>query len=61
MSIRTVIEINCDYIAQLDAQDWEDIKRMCTQHLDTKHYYQVSGVRVLGQRHHSETLKLEVK
>lgn len=61
MSTRTVIEINHDLISQLDAQDWEAIKRMCTNHPDTRHYRQVNGVRVLGQRHHSETLKLEVK
>lgn len=62
MSIRTVIEINHDMIARMDEQDWKDIKNMCLHYPDLQgHYRQVNGVRVLGQRHHSETLKLEVK
>ncbi|HWT40976.1 MAG TPA: hypothetical protein VN081_06985 [Dongiaceae bacterium] len=63
MSIRTVIEINHDMIARMDSKDWEDIKRyVLASHIGSqKHYREVPGIRVLGSRHHSETLKLEVK
>lgn len=62
MSTRTIIEINHDHIARMTADDWDDIKNMCLHFPDLDHHYRnVNGVRVLGQRHHSETLKLEVK
>jgi len=63
MSIRTVIEINHDYIAMLTAEDWKDIKAfVLASYTGSQHHYQeVQGIRVLGSRHHSETLKLEVK
>ncbi|WP_136420335.1 hypothetical protein [Herbaspirillum sp. ST 5-3] len=63
MSVRTVIEINHDYIKGMDAEDWEDIKRyVLASYTGSQHHYrEVSGIRVLGSRHHSEVLKLVVK
>lgn len=62
MSTRTIIEINHDQISRMTADDWEDIKRMCLHYPDIEQRYrQVNGVRILGRRHHTETLKLEVK
>lgn len=62
MSTRTIIEINHDCIARMTAEEWETIKNMCLHYPDLDgRYRQVNGVRVLGQRHHSTTLKLEVK
>lgn len=61
MSTRTIIEINHDYIVGMTAEDWEAIKQMCLHYMDAQHYRQVNGIRKLGQRHHSETLKLTVK
>ena len=62
MSIRTVIEINHDCIAQMTAEDWEAIKRLCLHYPDPQQRYRgVNGIRILGQRHHSEKLKLEVQ
>lgn len=60
MSTRTILELNHDFIATMDADDWEEIKQMCL-HKDTRWGYHLEGVRILGERHHSETLKLEVK
>lgn len=63
MSIRTIVEVNHDYIMRMDAQDWEDIKRqiLAAYTGDQRRYREVPGIRVLGSRHHSETLNLEVK
>jgi hypothetical protein len=62
MSTRTIIEINHDFIARMTAEDWEAIKRLCLHYPDPQGRYEpVNGVRILGQRHHSETLKIEVK
>ena len=60
MSTRTIIEINHDHIARMDAKAWETIKQMCLDK-DPRRGLQVNGIRILGERHHSETLKLEVK
>lgn len=63
MSIRTIIEINHDHIARMTADDWKDIKAyVLASYTGSQHHYrEVNGIRVLGSRHHSETLKLEVK
>ena len=59
MSTRSIIEINHDY--------WEDLERVDAMHAilmhlhDKKRYDLPKGIRMLGQRHHTETLKLEVK
>lgn len=65
MSIRTIIEINHDFISQMTAKDWEDIKRyVLASHTGIGQLFnirEVPGIRVLGSRHHSETLKLVVE
>lgn len=64
MSTRTVVEFNHDCI--------EDLKRaghiseelfgmLCMAHSSRKPYGPIQGIRVLGQRHHSETLKLTIE
>lgn len=67
MSTRTVIEINHDYIHQLkkDPSHVAALLLMMSSGAlgDPKAWncdLGLPGVRVLGQRHHSETLKLEV-
>ena len=52
MGNRTILELNHDFIASMDADDWEAIKRMVLNHPDTDHYRQVNGVRVLLRRRH---------
>lgn len=69
MSIRTVIEINHDYLTDLehDPEDFFDLlKRLRGSEItgllnsgDKPRFG--SGITVLGQRHHSEALKLTVK
>lgn len=57
MSIRTVIEINHDYLHQLrDDRDWfEDLSRILASGSKPEPG-EFPGIRYLGQRHHSETL-----
>lgn len=50
MGNRTIFELNHDFIASMDATDWEAIKRMVLNHPDVTYYRQVNGVRVLLQR-----------
>ena len=70
MSTRTIIEINHDYHTPetLDAllAFWQqlgssEVARRLNESKGQPVYWQGSGIRILGQRHHSETLKLEVK
>lgn len=71
MSTRTVIEINHDYLSRLmkDPQPlYQLLRSMCSSDLtgalnEAKGapVRMGNGIDVLGQRHHSETLKLEVK
>lgn len=68
MSIRTIIEINHDQLDKLDDPEWskELADSLATGDWRENRTYPrrcflPQGVRVLGQRHHSETLKLEVK
>lgn len=64
MSQRTIIEINHDFWRDLE-EDPEAMERILK--LIQNSYSRddrsppVSGVRVLGTRHHSETLKLEIR
>lgn len=65
MSTRTIIEINHDYLHDLEKGGHisHELSRFIT---DGKNWPEVpitrpQGVKVLGQRHHSETLKLVVK
>ncbi len=69
MSTRTVIEINHDYLTEMehDPEHFADLLRQLrgssiTGKLNKGETPSVGpGLRVLGQRHHSERLKLEVK
>lgn len=68
MSIRTVIEINHDYLRDL-ADNPQHLAYFLLGLGLSRHNRDfpitspdgLHGIRVLGQRHHSETLKLEVK
>jgi hypothetical protein len=69
MSTRTIIEINHDYLADLSKDDDGHFKVLLSMlrsgvGANEKHWNTdlgLPGVRILGQRHHSETLKLEVR
>lgn len=66
MSIRTVIEINHDHLYRLkeDPQWAEQLYNLLASgdwKTDRMVFPLPNGVRVLGERHHSETLKLTVK
>ena len=69
MSTRTVIEINHDYLSDLlgDTEHFASLLRdlsgsSITGMLNKGETPLVAvGIRVLGQRHHSETLTLKVK
>lgn len=66
MSIRTIIEINHDYMHDLDNP--ETLQKLLQvlrtgvvgKYIDSTMHV-VPGIRVLAQRHHSETLKLKVE
>jgi hypothetical protein len=67
VSIRTIIEINHDYI--YDLHNAGHIGKTLDILLGSSGNVEIlnrspnlpQGIKVLGQRHHSETLKLEVK
>ncbi len=65
MSTRTIIEINHDLIDDLkkDGEIGPKLFRVLCESMgeDGRNGLRVRGVRVLGQRHHSETLKLEIR
>jgi len=69
VSIRTIIEINHDYIdLKTGAALLELLSILGSSEItgrlnraDGDPVEWLSGIRVLAQRHHSETLKLEVK
>lgn len=69
MSTRTIIEINHDYLHRLEREPdlmKHLLRAMCssdlTGALNTRGQVRMDGgITVLAQRHHSETLKLEVK
>lgn len=63
MSIRTIIEINHDQLRVLDDPALMKMLKQELQGSDTRLIQAglIPGIRILGQRHHSETLNLEVK
>lgn len=69
MSTRTVIEINHDYLSNLEKypEQFLDMLKALRGSSITGELNNgltpivADGVRVLGQRHHSERLKLEIK
>ncbi len=66
MSIRTIIEVNHDHLHKLkDDPEWARQLYNCLCTHGWKGDYPVfpapGGVRVLDQRHHSETLKLTIE
>jgi hypothetical protein len=64
MSTRTIIEINHDHLNELahEPDHMETlIRALRACDLTMLERNRVPGIRILGQRHHSETLKLEVK
>ena len=68
MSTRTIIEINHDHLTSRELIELTDLFNTLGSSSVTgllnknggKAFSWSTGVRVLGQRHHSETLKLEV-
>jgi hypothetical protein len=69
VSIRTIIEINHDCIGrQLGPEVWAELLRALASSSVTgqlnraegKPVNWTTGIRILAQRHHSETIKLEV-
>lgn len=69
MSTRTIIEINHDHLRPSDLVELTDLFNTLgsssvtglLNRNDGKAFNWSPGIRILGQRHHSETLKLEVK
>jgi hypothetical protein len=69
VSTRTIIEINHDRLSDLQGYDGYIATLLralgmseVTGHLNARGAYDFCpGIRILAQRHHSETLKLEVK
>lgn len=68
MSTRTIIEINHDHLRPREIEELVDLFNTLGSSTVTgllnknngKAFNWSTGIRVLGQRHHSETLKLEV-
>ena len=69
MSTRTVIEINHDYLRSLGPEQWAELMHALASSSVTgqlnraegKPVNWTTGIRILGQRHHSETLRLKVE
>ncbi|MGP1685310.1 MAG: hypothetical protein ACTS8S_23540 [Giesbergeria sp.] len=69
MSTRTVIEINHDYLRHLGPQQWADLMTALASSSVTgqlnraegKPVNWTTGLRILGQRHHSDALNLKVE
>ena len=69
MSTRTIIEINHDYLADISLVDVLDLFRSMAgsdvigelNRANGKPVQWSLGITVLAQRHHSETITLEVK
>ena len=63
MSTRTIIEVNHDYLHDLLKYP-EEVQAFIAALKSSSSWAEAhtpSGIRILGQRHHSETLKLTVK
>lgn len=68
MSTRTIIEINHDYLKAQELEELLDLFNTLGSSNVTgllnknkgNAFNWSTGIRILGQRHHSETLKLEV-
>lgn len=63
MSTRTIIEINHDLLRDIASRPdalAEFVKRLGSGR-EWAERVTPNGIRILGQRHHTETLKLEVK
>jgi hypothetical protein len=68
VSTRTIVEINHDYLRRLGPEQWAELMTALASSSVTgqlnraegKPVNWTTGIRILGQRHHSETLKLEV-
>jgi hypothetical protein len=64
VSTRTIVEINHDYLHDLKQAGHisrEVFNVLCEATSSRKHYGPIQGLRVLAQRHHSETLELKVE
>jgi hypothetical protein len=69
MSTRTVIEINHDCLRRLGPEQWAELMLALASSSVTgqlnraegKPVNWTTGICILGQRHHSEMLRLEVK
>lgn len=64
MSIRTIIEVNHDCIQRLVAEghiSGDLYHQICAAYTNACWDHKVDGIRILGSRHHSETLELTVE
>ncbi len=69
MSTRTIIEINHDQLSRMEPQIWGELMRALSgssitgmlNKADGKPVEWASGIRILAQRHHSETMNLKVE
>ncbi len=64
MSIRTIIEVNHDRIQEMHDQGhigYELYRMILSAYTSSRDEHFVNGVRILGSRHHSETLELKVE
>lgn len=58
MSTRTIIEINHDYLGQLTEGNLAQVVSFIVSLMSAGDPYVPQGITMLGQRHHSERLKL---
>jgi hypothetical protein len=64
VSIRTILEVNHDCIQRMhdEGHIGHELYRMILgAYTSSRDEHFVDGIRILGSRHHSETLELEVK
>jgi hypothetical protein len=69
VSTRTIIEINHDCLRRLGPEQWAELMAALSQSFITGKLNQadgspvqwIPGIRILAQRHHSETLHLKVE
>lgn len=66
MSTRTIIEINHDYLHDLRTRDSFLWARLlldlagCELNADERQFFAAHGIRILGSRHHSNSMTLTI-
>jgi len=61
MSVRTILEINHDYLEELRKMPFDTVVDYLMHGAYTDKFRLPSGIRVLAQKHHADELVLKIK